>query len=288
MLKYRILIGLALVGLFAFVMWLDHTHSSRLGFFIMASIACVAGLCEFYRMASTAERQPQAPVGIAAMLMLILAQWVAHQDHSYGRSEYVQLILFFLVLLLLSFGVIFPRTTNLNSIAVTTFGVLYLWLPFHFTVSLRHLPFGGELVIFLVAVSKSCDIFAYFVGNAAGRYALAPTISPRKTVEGTCAGLVASAIIGIVAWKLLGLDRFALSFGVRISPLVVAVIGLFTGLTAQIGDLLESFLKRQCNAKDSSNLLPAFGGILDVIDSFTISAPAAYFVFMTLMNGQVR
>ena len=128
----------------------------------------------------------------------------------------------------------------------------------------------GHVVVFLVA-AKTGDSGAYFVGTRWGRHKLAPRTSPNKTVEGTLGGLAASVVATLLAAWLLRLGGGAGFW---------AMFGLLVGAVGQVGDLVESALKRSAGVKDSANLVPTFGGVLDVIDSPLLSAPVAYWLLV--------
>jgi phosphatidate cytidylyltransferase len=126
--------------------------------------------------------------------------------------------------------------------------------------------FGVEVVAVPVAAVILCDTAAYVVGSAIGRHRFFPQLSPRKSVEGAIAGLVAAiAIAAVLGRLLLGID-----------PWLGALEGLLVAVTAQAGDLAESALKRQGGAKDSGQLIPGHGGLLDRLDSLVLVAPAVY------------
>ncbi|MBJ7595617.1 MAG: phosphatidate cytidylyltransferase [Candidatus Dormibacteraeota bacterium] len=126
--------------------------------------------------------------------------------------------------------------------------------------------FGIAALAVPVAAVIVCDTAAYLVGSAFGRRPFFPQLSPRKSLEGAVAGLVgAVAIAAVLGAAYLG-----------ISPWVGAAEGLLVAVVAQAGDLAESALKRQGGAKDSSNLIPGHGGLLDRLDSIVLVAPAVY------------
>jgi phosphatidate cytidylyltransferase len=114
------------------------------------------------------------------------------------------------------------------------------------------------------------DSVAYYVGRALGRHALAPKVSPKKTIEGAAAGFIGSVVAGIIGAFLLG------------EPwLRVAGVSAATAIAGQVGDLAESVLKRSAGVKDSSSILPGHGGILDRLDSLFFAAPIFYWFFNT-------
>jgi phosphatidate cytidylyltransferase len=126
-----------------------------------------------------------------------------------------------------------------------------------------------ELVLLLVAIIAAGDSAAYYGGRAFGRHALAPKISPKKTIEGAIAGLIGSMLVGGIAGVFF-LDEPWLS---------VTLISALTAMIGQIGDLAESAMKRSAGVKDSSSILPGHGGILDRVDSVLFAAPIFYWLF---------
>jgi phosphatidate cytidylyltransferase len=130
------------------------------------------------------------------------------------------------------------------------------------------------LVVFLVVVTKMGDVGAYLVGRAFGRHPLIPRISPNKTIEGTIGGL-AFSVAGALAGKFY-LQNFSIPH--------LLTLGLLLGILAQVGDLAESMLKRDCAVKDSGNSISGFGGMLDIIDSLIFTAPIFYFYVKVLFR----
>ena len=153
-------------------------------------------------------------------------------------------------------------------VAITLLGVCYVnWLLGH-TISLRALPDGVHWVLLLVWVTWLGETAAYGVGSLIGRHKLAPGISPGKTVEGAVAQLVVSVVAALAApgWLFPGLSfRDAL------------VVGILLGIVGQVGDLVESALKRSVGTKDTGHVIPGHGGILDRIDSLLFNAPALFY-----------
>jgi phosphatidate cytidylyltransferase len=161
-----------------------------------------------------------------------------------------------------------PLEQSLRDGAITLFGVLYLGLTLGTLSMTRLLPLGEWLIFFLLLVTWASDTGAYLVGTLCGRHRLAPTISPKKTVEGLVGGLIAAIIAGYAArwWFLPDLSG--------LDCLILATLLTITGLW---GDLTESAMKRSVGMKDSGGILPGHGGMLDRLDSLLFTAPVFYY-----------
>ena len=195
-----------------------------------------------------------------------------------GGEGYFTLEPFFIVIACLFIFVLqFIRRDSsqaLTSIAVTLFGLLYIAWFFSFFIKIKFLQNGTMLVVFLILVTKMGDVGAYFIGKAIGRHNLIPRISPHKTIEGTIGGLLFS-VLSAVASK---------SYLPDFSYAHLVVLGALLGMLAQVGDLAESLLKRDCAVKDAGSILPGFGGLLDMIDSLLFTTPIFYFYIVVLMK----
>ena len=123
-----------------------------------------------------------------------------------------------------------------------------------------------------IFVPKCCDIGAYFTGRLLGRHPMSPVLSPKKTWEGLAGGLLLSAGVAVAINRLLSVPAPALRGG----DVSAIGFGLVVGGIGALGDLAESLLKRDCRRKDASQVVPGFGGVLDVVDSIVFAAPVAY------------
>ena len=148
---------------------------------------------------------------------------------------------------------------------------VYLGLMFGFVLAIRR-EHPVWVLLWIILVTKSCDIGAYFTGKSIGRHKLIPWLSPGKTWEGLAGGVLLAAAVGAGgAWVLRE------SFGVAGIPLWSGLAaGAVFGVTGQLGDLIESLFKRDAGIKDAGAVLPGFGGVLDVLDSPLLVAPVAY------------
>jgi phosphatidate cytidylyltransferase len=158
-------------------------------------------------------------------------------------------------------------------VALLLLGVCYCaWLLGH-AIWLRALPGGAGLTFLLLAVTWSGESAAYFVGRAWGRHGLAPRISPAKTLEGAAAQLAVSVVIALIGARLL---EIAWVHGLG--------IGCVLGIVGQLGDLAESFLKRNVAAKDAGRIVPGHGGLLDRLDSLLFNVPALYYYLKVFLS----
>lgn len=162
----------------------------------------------------------------------------------------------------------------------TLFAFVYLGLLFGFLLAIRR-EHSAWLVLTVLLLTKSCDIGAYFTGRAIGRRKLIPWLSPGKTWEGLGGGVALATGLGVLAAWLSQQTEHVESFLLWQG----AVVGAVLALVGQLGDLLASLLKRDAGIKDSSSVLPGFGGVLDVIDSPLLAGPAAFWLLAAFAAG---
>lgn len=142
----------------------------------------------------------------------------------------------------------------------------------------NNLDFGFSLLISIILCCIATDIFAYFAGSYFGKHKLSPTVSPKKTIEGSVGGFFGSVVMSVALYFLLPVVLSAkIPFGFIIS------LGVVCGIFAQFGDLTASMIKRICGIKDYSNLIPGHGGIMDRLDSIFFCLPICY-ILMTVFK----
>lgn len=151
------------------------------------------------------------------------------------------------------------------------FGIFYIVLPCISMIWLRGITDKGELIIYwLFSVVWATDIGAYFAGCYIGGWKLAPAISPKKTWSGLIGGLICATLVGYITSYLYN----------PTNPEALILLSGVLGAYGQIGDLLESWIKRKFSIKDSGNLIPGHGGILDRVDSLVTVAPKVVLVLL--------
>lgn len=273
----RSIFGVAMFAGFFGILYLDYTFNSDIGLALIAILAGGVGLLEFFKIAAKNGFKPFKIVGFISGVRIFVGHWVSVRGdtkpvfHLYlANSGTATLVL--LIILLFIFQVRRRDTRDAaKNISITVFGVLYIFFLLSFGMLIRHLPHGNGLqaIVTVLLISKGGDIGAYLFGSKFGRHKLSPSISPKKSIEGAVFGLFIGLLIAV---------GLSISPSTRILPLLwVIPFSLIVGIAAMFGDLAESILKRDANVKDASNSIPAFGGMLDVIDCMLISLPVSYY-----------
>lgn len=163
------------------------------------------------------------------------------------------------------------RPGDTDRILATLFPVVYVGFLFGLLRELGDGPDGARRIALVVVASKASDIGGWVVGKAIGRHKMIPSVSPGKTWEGTVGGLLFSVGAAVLVHRVTGPLP-----GLAGTSVEAAVLGLVLGAASIVAGLTQSALKRRCGVKDSSALLPEMGGLLDMIDSILLAAPAAW------------
>lgn len=172
---------------------------------------------------------------------------------------------------------------RVETLAWSLFGVVYVPFMLQFLVRILmvatpHPRTGLVLCLWLIAVSKFCDVGALLAGLAFGRHKMAPNISPKKTWEGAAGGLATSAAVGaVLAWACRAYLPAAFT------PTLGAVVALPLAALAMVSDLIESVIKRRAGTKDTGSTIPGIGGVFDLSDSLILTAPVGYALFRLLL-----
>lgn len=270
MFKRRLLSSVALIGIILVCIITDYKYKLWLSD-IMIIILSAAGLYEFYGMLEHKGIKVYKYFGMGMGLVIPLSIIFRFELTKNWELLFVVLAILFLILMQ------FRRRQHAGvivDISTTLFGILYVSWFFSFLIKLKYINSSG--IGFLSAcllITKLGDIGAYLVGSRLGKHPLMPTVSPKKSVEGAAGGMIFS-VLGALASKPL----------IHFTNLHLIIIGVFLGIMAQLGDLSESLIKRDCQVKDSSNILPGIGGVLDSIDSLLFSAPTFYFYLSAILT----
>lgn len=265
------------------------------GLLVLLTVISTVAILEFYDLLAQIQIPSFRYVGATVGILLLLATYFGFHGEggSAGRAAEANLAIMALTVCVLLVRQM-PQSRNkkpLATISCTLLGICYVPLLLSFFIRLAlawegvgwHVPLGGHtggsMVLYVCVVAKLTDTGALFAGSMFGRHKLLPRISPGKTWEGLAGGLTvgvlaSSVFLGLSAWRL-----GAIYVGIPHAIL----LGLAIAVSATLGDLAESLMKRASSAKDSARLFPALGGGLDVMDSILFALPVTYIYVRILL-----
>ena len=302
MLSTRLVTGLSMIGVLLAVLIVDERFAPWFPFwFVLTMGAMVVAANELAGLLSQSSAKPSGNTVVGGVAAIVFANWAPHvfqwwyQTPEFaGRLTYDPLfpvnslawpLLTFSAVVMATFvaqSVQFEKPGHtMATISGTVLAVAYIGLLGSFVIQIRWFdgPHHGLIpLITLFSAAKGADTGAYTFGRLAGRHKLWPRLSPNKTIEGGFGGLVFAVLFSLLATfigrKLVGDPGMSYRHAVA--------FGLLIGVAAQLGDLMESMIKRDCARKDASTAVPGFGGVLDVLDSLLFAGPAAFAFWMAV------
>lgn len=242
----------------------------------------VIGLVEFYKMARHNGSKPQFITGIATGIILFIGlalPAIGVQNRSFEGIEILMAMTIIFISLVIPICMVIElfkvSQTPMSNIATTILGIVYVTLPLTLMIYIP-LFLGGNTwqpwyFLFYLFIVWANDVFAYLVGITMGKHRLCERISPKKSWEGFFGGIIGAIGVG-------ALGAYFLDGRYEIWIALAAIIAI----TGVLGDLVESMFKREAGIKDSGNIMPGHGGVLDRFDALLISAPFA-FIFLLFL-----
>ena len=242
----------------------------------------VIGLVEFYKMARHNGSKPQFITGIATGIILFIGlalPAIGVQNKSFEGIEILMAMTIISISLVIPICMVIElfkvSQTPMSNIATTILGIVYVTLPLSLMMYIP-LFLGGNTwqpwyFLFYLFIVWANDVFAYLVGITMGKHRLCERISPKKSWEGFFGGIIGAIGVG-------ALGAYFLDGRYEIWIALAAIIAI----TGVLGDLVESMFKREAGVKDSGNIMPGHGGVLDRFDALLISAPFA-FIFLLFL-----
>jgi phosphatidate cytidylyltransferase len=227
----------------------------------------VLGVIALRELFSMFERlSPPILAGFVGLLLLLVAA-------ETGGASRVLLALVVSLAVVFLISISDHQPTSLPGLAIVMLGLVWIGLAFAHAIMLRELIHGSAIVFLVLIATFITDTGAYFGGRAFGRRKLAPRISPAKTIEGLLIGIVAGTA---AAW-------FTGLYFDWLSGVDALILGFSVALVAPLGDLFESYVKREAGVKDSGTIFGAHGGVLDRLDAVCFSIVAGYYVWTALL-----
>jgi phosphatidate cytidylyltransferase len=276
---------LSTFGLWALIIACIHFFGTVGAVWLVAAVA-VLTLREFYQMVHRMGLDPFDKFGMTLGALVVLAPYYAGRLLPQAPELAAPGTILAFAVVGFALRILGERQPHnrVETLAWSLFGVLYVPFMLSFLVRIAALP-GPEpksgllLMIWLIAVSKFCDVGALLSGLAFGRRKMAPGISPKKTWEGAVGGVLISAGVGAALAHFLA--RF---YPAAFTPLLAAALAVPVAILAIVSDLVESVIKRRADTKDAGAAIPGIGGMFDLSDSLVLTAPVGYIAF-ALLHG---
>jgi len=243
---------------------------------IFVSLLSIIGVYEYYNCFKKSNKANPNIIYMVIVSLLIVFTHLLHNENyltEINRDSLLVLILMIIPIsiIVLMCEMVLNHKKNIIDICTTVFGIVYIPLELlFFSMTREDLNLGRFLVWYIVIASWGSDSCAYLIGKNFGKHHFTE-ISPNKTIEGCIAGIVGAMIIS--AFYTIAINNI---FNLTISVLTTTIITGILAFIGQIGDLTASSVKRYCNIKDFSELIPGHGGLLDRIDSVILVSPFAY------------
>ncbi|KAF3363279.1 Phosphatidate cytidylyltransferase [Chlamydiales bacterium STE3] len=261
--QQRLILSSAFFCVLAFAIYLSVFPVFRPIFTLLVLVVIGSALWEFYQISKKKGFEPLTGISLIGSACYLYAIFLSTQYAVFAfLPQGVLLVTLFSLFLTL---LIYPKSPFIN-LSLSLSGICYLTLPLATLIPINFV-FGRFWLVYLLVGTKMTDIGGYFSGKLLGKHKLAPSISPKKTWEGSIGGFSCSLIASVLlCWFFTDI------------PLMYAIfLGSLLSALAQFGDLAESLLKRDGGVKDSSHL-PGLGGMLDIVDSLVFTAPTLYFL----------
>ena len=260
----RVISGIVAIPIVVGIVW----YGSTLLFFVLVSLAVLIACQEYFRMLQNTGISgfPLCGTGLAFLLLL---------SFYFNGNYFLEWGVIASLALFLSWFLSGRDVKSaLSDISGTLLGVMYVAGLSGYFLLIRELQMGHAWILFLFVIVWLGDTGAYYGGRSLGKTPLAPSVSPNKTVEGAVSGLLGSLVgAGLMQIWLLS----------EVSLVHCLIVALVCGIIGQFGDLAESLLKRNTGVKDSGNLIPGHGGVLDRIDSLLFAGPAFFLCYKLLI-----
>jgi phosphatidate cytidylyltransferase len=248
------------------------------------AIVAVASQHELYGMFEKMGERPFRYLGLMLGLVMILAPHYTNTLDPHGEKQGLEAGIIAVCIVIACVRIMRERDSSnrLETIVYTVFGLVYIPFMLHFGVRVMDLPedpnVGLMLGMWILAVTKFCDVGALLVGMVMGRTKMAPHASPKKTWEGAVGGVVVAAGIGAGLVLI-----FPNLYPATLTPLIAALTAIPVASVGIVSDLIESIFKRRADIKDSGKWIPGIGGAFDLVDSVILSAPVAYLLFRAIL-----
>jgi len=255
-----------ITGIIAAAIFLPIVYYGNVPFLILMYAMASIGLYELLKMQKISVFSVP---GVLSLLLLWIFLIPSNYDFFRESTTFSKVEIFlFGVLLFLIYSVVVKNRFSFDEVSKSILAIIYVGIGFYYMIETRMSESGLTLMFFALILIWATDSGAYFTGRSFGKHKLWPEISPKKTIEGSIGGIFYALLVAVC---------FYFFSDLPIPIIKLLLISVVLSVFGQLGDLVESAFKRHYGVKDSGNLLPGHGGILDRVDSWLFVFPLLYF-----------
>lgn len=262
--KKRVVSGFIFTFLIVVIMLLNIPRIDT----ICITVLSILGIFEYNKAFKKAGYKPVSVIQYISCLVILT---MGCEFIAIDRLLLIKILAPTLLIIIFIVTILKNLKITIIDVAITVLGIIYIPVLFSFMKSILLMENGRIYILYVFLGAFASDTFAYLIGCKFGKRKLCKDISPKKTVEGAIGG-----IIGVLVSYIILTYVANTFFAMHINMIYMAIVGIIAAVAGQFGDLAASSIKRYCDVKDFSNIIPGHGGILDRFDSILFVAPVVY------------
>lgn len=269
--KKRVITGAVLIALLILILWINIPLVDT----IFVLLISLMGMYEYNKAFKSAGYNVVPIVGYISCFAILLMGLNIPADIT---ILICRIAIPSILIVTFIYSILSKLKITIIDVAITVFSIVYIPFLFSFLKLILMMENGRLFIWFVIMGAFACDTFAFLIGYKFGKRKLCPEVSPKKTIEGSIAGILGVIITYIIIYAI---ARFGLDIYLNIW--IVMLMAIVSGIIGQFGDLAASSIKRFCKIKDFGSLMPGHGGILDRCDSIMFVAPIVYMILKVYM-----
>lgn len=269
--KKRVITGAVLIALIILILWINIQLVDTI-FILLISLM---GMYEYNKAFKSAGYNVISIIGYISCLPILLMGLNINSDTS---ILICRIAIPSVLIVTFIYSILSKLKITIIDVAITILSIVYIPFLFSFLKLILMMEHGRLFIWFVIMGAFACDTFAFLIGCKFGKNKLCPEVSPKKTIEGSIAGILGVVITYIIIYVI---ARFSL--GIYLNIWIIMLMAVVSGIIGQFGDLAASSIKRFCKIKDFGLIMPGHGGILDRCDSIMFVAPIVYMILKVYM-----
>ena len=269
--KKRVITGIIIIAFLVFILWLNIPIVDTIVIFTISLI----GMYEYNKAFKSAGYNVVPFIGYLSCTPILL---IGLNIETKNIITIAMVGISFLLMYTFIYSILRKLKTTIIEVSITALSFIYIPFLFSFLKLILMMENGRILIWFVIMGAFACDTMAYLIGCKFGKRKLCPDVSPKKTIEGSIAGIIGVIIAYIIIYAIA-----KYGFSKQLNIWLIMLMAIVSGVNGQFGDLAASAIKRFCKIKDFGTIMPGHGGILDRCDSIMFVAPLVYIILKVYM-----